>query len=286
MNKTLNHLAILAFAAASSLSAIAHTDGERHQKNIVPIPLVHASLHGDIAEVNRLIAAGADVHAATDDGWTALYYAASRGNAKVVKLLIAAGASVNASGWRSPLHLAAVNGHAEIVKLLITLGANFNAKDNQGWASLRPAILFENTEIVKLLIKAGANVNAAGKDDETALYYAAITGHAEIAKVLITAGANVHAEAKYGVTSLHWAALKPQSPKSTNKPPYTSRPFLRRQESILYRAATPPKRRRRWRHMFKIDSCLRRNGPRVNGGFVGIFWRLLPYACRRWRLPL
>ena len=40
----------------------------------------------------------------------------------------------------------------------------------------------------------------------------------------------------------------PQSPKSTNKPPYTHRPFLRRQESILYRAATPPKRRRRWRH--------------------------------------
>ena len=40
----------------------------------------------------------------------------------------------------------------------------------------------------------------------------------------------------------------PTTPKSTNNLPYTSRPFLRRQESIQTWAASPPKLRRLWRH--------------------------------------
>ena len=57
------------------------------------------------------------------------------------------------------------------------------------------------------------------------------------------------------------AKLSP--PPKLQKPPTIpvhKQPFLQKQESILYRAS-PPNLRRRWRHMFKIDSCFRRNGP-------------------------
>jgi ankyrin repeat protein len=52
--------------------------------------------------VQLLLAAGAAVNAAGDDGWTPLLYAADNGHSDVVQLLLAAGANVNAattSNW-------------------------------------------------------------------------------------------------------------------------------------------------------------------------------------------
>ena len=60
--------------------------------------------------------------------------AAEDGNIEVVKQHIAAGTDVNAKdeiGW-SPLHGAAVKGHKEVAELLIANGADVNAKDGIG----------------------------------------------------------------------------------------------------------------------------------------------------------
>ena len=54
-------------------------------------PLHNASIMGDTAEVKRLLDAGADVNAKSEDGFTPLHYASMEGRGEVVKLLLAAG---------------------------------------------------------------------------------------------------------------------------------------------------------------------------------------------------
>ena len=56
------------------------------------------------------------------------------GNIEVVKQHLAAGTDVNAKndGGYTPLHYAAFNGHKEIAELLIAKGADVNAKDGIG----------------------------------------------------------------------------------------------------------------------------------------------------------
>ncbi len=53
-----------------------------------------ADCHTDI---EALLQAGADVNAATEDGWTALMKAAHKGHANIVKMLLEEGANVNAT---------------------------------------------------------------------------------------------------------------------------------------------------------------------------------------------
>ena len=97
-----------------------------------------------------------------------IWEAARTGNIEAVKQHLAAGVDVNAKndrGW-TPLHRAAWGRHTEIVELLITNGADVNAKDDRGATPLHHAI---DKEIVELLIAEGADVNAKDKRGRTPL---------------------------------------------------------------------------------------------------------------------
>ena len=79
------------------------------------------------------------------------------GDAEAVKEFLAAGTEVNAKtedGW-TPLHSAAMNGYKEIAELLIAKGADVNAKNKRGDTSLNWAISRKHTEIADLLRKHG-----------------------------------------------------------------------------------------------------------------------------------
>ena len=54
-------------------------------------------LSGNIEAVKQHLAAGTDVNAKLDRGYTALHYAAHEGHKEIAQLLIAAGADVNAN---------------------------------------------------------------------------------------------------------------------------------------------------------------------------------------------
>ena len=60
-----------------------------------------AALEGDIEQVDRLIAQGADVNAKNNNGRMALYIASRNGHTETVNLLLSNGADVNAKGANS-----------------------------------------------------------------------------------------------------------------------------------------------------------------------------------------
>jgi ankyrin repeat protein len=74
---------------------------------------MRAALGGDDAMIRRLLAAGAHVNQADDNGWTALICAAA-GDVTVVNRLIDAGADVSRStkDGLTALKRAAASGHA------------------------------------------------------------------------------------------------------------------------------------------------------------------------------
>jgi len=136
----------------------------------------YGSLHkaaaaGHLENVKELLAAGTDVNAKNDRGWTPLRQAAGSGHKEIVELLIANGTNVNAKdeGGMTPLHWAADRGHKEIVELLIANGTDVNAKSKDGWTPLHQAASEGHKETVELLIAKGADVNAKIKDGRTPL---------------------------------------------------------------------------------------------------------------------
>ena len=99
----------------------------------------------------------------------ALSDAVRTGNIEDVKKHLAAGADVNAKSkfGRTPLHHAVVDGRKEIAELLIAQGADVNEKIADGYTPLDKAINYNQSEIADLLRKhggkTGEELKAEGK---------------------------------------------------------------------------------------------------------------------------
>ena len=130
-------------------------------------PLQWAVYNGDVAEVKRLLRAGADASIANKYGATPMSLAAEVGSTEMLKVLLEVGADVespNADGQTALLAVART-GNVEAAKLLIDRGAKVDAKEKWGgqtplmWASAR-----RHPAMMELLISKGADVNAASID--------------------------------------------------------------------------------------------------------------------------
>ena len=99
---------------------------------------VLATVDGDLAAVEILLAARANPAGTTPDNESALYFAAQHGFAPVVQALINDTADpnqVSLSGM-TPLHKAACNGHEAVMKILITAKSDVNQRTPDGETAL------------------------------------------------------------------------------------------------------------------------------------------------------
>lgn len=115
-------------------------------------PLCEAASSWNPEMWRLLIAAGANVNAGNEAGWTPLKSAITKGNAGFVELLISKGADVHAS---ASLYYAVGNG--AITRILLNAGARVNETDRQGRTPLH---YVTSPQSARLLIEAGADINA------------------------------------------------------------------------------------------------------------------------------
>ena len=194
-------------------------------------PLHWAAYRDDLARVDALIRAGANVNAANDIGATALWAAGMSGSAPVVKRLLDAGANPDLAllSGETPLMAASRAGKTEAVAALLAKGANPNARGPRAQTALMWAVAQQHTEVVRLLLAAKADVHARTESwsqmmavpphglpeynrmiphgADTALMFASRNGGAAIAALLVEAGANVNDHDAWGVSATALAAF-------------------------------------------------------------------------------
>ena len=113
-------------------------------ESYVPKPgftaLMRASAYGDVAEIQKLLAAGADPNAQDASGWSALMYATLATKADAIAILLRSRADPNARSrmGQTPLMAASMSYFAtsEKLQLLLAAGANKDVHDAQNMTAL------------------------------------------------------------------------------------------------------------------------------------------------------
>jgi ankyrin repeat protein len=137
--------------------------------------------------------------------YAGLHAAAARGDVAEIERLIAAGEKPNIQDAKSrtPLHVAAFGGHYGAVRTLIRLGADPNALEAQRYDIVTIAAVQNDLDVLMAALENGADPRAITSPYKgTALIAAAHLGHAETVHTLIIAGAPLD-----HVNNLGWTAL-------------------------------------------------------------------------------
>jgi len=137
--------------------------------------------------------------------YTGLHAAAAAGNVAEIERLVGAGANREArdGNGRTPLHVAAYRKQYEAARVLMKRGANANALDAQRYDIVTIAAVADDVPMLKVALEGGASAkNVTSPYDGTALIAAAHLGHDEVVKVLIAAGAPLD-----HVNNLGWTAV-------------------------------------------------------------------------------
>jgi uncharacterized protein len=129
-------------------------DGQRHVK------LCDAAKHSEVAEIERLVAAGADPNLLVRQ-WTPLLWAATHGHAAPIAALVAAGARVNGANsmGSTPLMSAAANDRAVAIDALLAAGADVHHANVFGEAPLHRASMRCQVDAARILLDAGARTD-------------------------------------------------------------------------------------------------------------------------------
>ena len=161
------------------------------------------------AEVEALLAAGADPNAITTWGYTPLMAAVVRqDSAAVVPILLEHGADPNrTSGHSMRAVILAGGGDTRSLQALLDHGADARAKTNAGFSALHSAANKGNVDNVRLLLSRGADANSPDAEKRTPLMWAAQMGSTEVVTTLLAHGADANGKEEFsGTTALMQAA--------------------------------------------------------------------------------
>ena len=142
--------------------------------------------------------------------YAGLHAAAANGDVAEVERLIAAGERVNIqdSNSRTPLHVAVYRKHHAAARALLRLRANPNALDAQRYDIVTIAAVQNDIEMLNLALQGGASArNITTPYDGTALISAAHLGHVEAVRILIANKAPLDHVNGRGWTALHEAVV-------------------------------------------------------------------------------
>jgi ankyrin repeat protein len=137
--------------------------------------------------------------------YAGLHEAAAKGDVAEIEKLIAAGEKPNIqdSKSRTPLHVAVYLKQPEAARALLRLGANPNALEIDRYDIVTIAAVANDLEMLKIALDGGGSAKTiTSRYDGTALIAAAHLGHVEAVKMLIEANAPLN-----HINNLGWTAL-------------------------------------------------------------------------------
>ena len=170
-----------------------------------------AARNDDIAQLQALLAGGADVNSADTLGTTPLHRAAARHNLPAMNALLEAGARVNAraGGGDTPLHRAVASTkdrHPPSTTRPYHTPPQLYIRDWRG----TPVVSDRDTAVVAALVRAGGDLEARNDSGETPLATAARHGNSGLVSKLLELGASpepgVTAVAPPAIPVCDWAA--------------------------------------------------------------------------------
>jgi uncharacterized protein len=173
----MTHLRSLALTAACAFGLVA-------------TPPVEAQVAPSAAEVAR---------------YTGLHAAAHGGDVSQLDKLIAARADLNARDGhgRTPLHVATFARQRGAIRTLARAGATLEVLESDRYDAVTIAAVADDEETLRVLLALGASATqVTSRYDGTALIAAAHLGHDGVVKQLIAAGAPLD-----HVNNLHWTAV-------------------------------------------------------------------------------
>ncbi|XP_066175076.1 cortactin-binding protein 2 [Sylvia atricapilla] len=156
-----------------------------------PTLLHQAAAQGNVTLLSMLLnEEGLDINYSCEDGYSALYSAATNGHTDCVRLLLAAEAQVDAADKNgfTPLCSAVVQGHVKCAELLIMYQADINHAAERGQTPLYLACKNGNNDCIKLLLEGGADRTIKTSDGWSPIHAAVDSGNVESLKLLMYYG--------------------------------------------------------------------------------------------------
>lgn len=151
-----------------------------------------------------LVAAQVAPSAAEVAQYKGLHAAAHQGDVAGIEKLALAKADLNArdGNGRAPLHVATFAKQRGAIRALVTAGAGIHLLDKDMYDAVTIASVADDEETLRLLLSLGASAKqVTSRYDGTALIAAAHLGHDGVVRQLIAAGAPLD-----HVNNLHWTA--------------------------------------------------------------------------------
>jgi uncharacterized protein len=137
--------------------------------------------------------------------YTGLHGVAWSGDLAQLQRLLEARADLNSrdANGRTPLHVATFARRRDVVRRLAAAGADLGALDNDRYDAVTIAAVADDEATLAVLLEVGASAKLiTSRYDGTALIAAAHLGHDGVVRQLIEAGAPLD-----HVNNLHWTAL-------------------------------------------------------------------------------